>query len=55
MKLDSEYIDIYIINNLIYYKIVEVNKKDKYYIEICEAIIENKDKYRGITLSKYFV
>ena len=55
MKLDGEYIDIYIIDNLIYYKVVEANKKDEYYIEIRKAIAENKDKFRGITLSKCFI
>ena len=53
--MNSEYIDIYIINDFIYYKIVEANKKDKYYIEIRKAIIENKNKFREITFSKYFV
>ena len=45
MKLDNEYIDIYIINNFIYYKVIEANKKDKYYIEIRKTIIENKNKF----------
>ena len=53
--MNSEYIDIYIINNFIYYKVVEANKKDKYYIKIYKAIVENKDKFWGITLSKYFI
>ena len=55
MKLNGEYIDIYIINNFIYYKVVETNKKDKYYIKIRKAIVENKDKFREITLNKYFI
>ena len=55
MKLDSEYIDIYIIDNSIYYKVVRANKKDKYYIKICKAIAKNKNKFREITLSKYFI
>ena len=54
MKLNSEYINIYIIDNLIYYKVVEVNKKDKYYMKIHNAIAEGKDKFREITLNKYF-
>ena len=45
MKLNGEYIDIYIINDLIYYKIIEINKKDKYYIKIRKAIAENKNKF----------
>ena len=44
-----------IIDNFIYYKIVETNKKDKYYIEIRKTIVENKNKFREITLSKYFI
>ena len=55
MKLDSEYIDIYIINNSIYYKVVGANKKNEYYMKIRKAIIKNKDKFREITFSKYFV
>ena len=45
MKLNSKYINIYIIDNFIYYKIVEVNKKNNYYIEIRNAIAEDKDKF----------
>ena len=55
MKLDNKYISIYIINNSIYYKVVKINKKDKYYTKIYKAIVENKNKFRGITLSKYFI
>ena len=45
MKLNNEYINIYIINDSIYYKVVEINKKDKYYIEIYNAIAEDKNKF----------
>ena len=55
MKLDNEYIDIYIIDDFIYYKVIEINKKNKYYIKIRKAIVENKNKFRGITLNKCFV
>ena len=30
---------------LVYYKIIEINKKDKYYIKIYKTIIENKNKF----------
>ena len=55
MKLNSEYINIYIINNFIYYKVVGANKKDKYYMKIYNAIIKDKNKFREITLNKYFI
>ena len=55
MKLNSEYINIYIINDFIYYKVIEINKKDKYYIKIRNAIAEGKDKFQEITLNKYSI
>ena len=55
MKLNDKYIDIYIINNSIYYKVVEANKKDEYYTKIRNAIIEDKNKFREITFNKCFV
>ena len=45
MKLNNEYIDIYIIDNSIYYKVVETNKKDEYYMKIRKTIAENKNKF----------
>ena len=55
MKLNGEYIDVYVIDDSIYYKVVGANKEDEYYTEIRKAIVENKNKFRGITLSKCFV
>ena len=36
----------------IYHKVVGANKKDEYYTKIRNAITEDKDKFRGITLNK---
>ncbi|KAF6240113.1 hypothetical protein HO173_001723 [Letharia columbiana] len=43
---------ISIIDDPIYHKVVGANKEDEYCTEIREAIAKNKDKFRGITLSK---
>ena len=55
LKLDGEHIDVHTIDDPIYYKVVGANKEDEYCTEIREAIAENKDKFREITLSKYSV
>ena len=53
MKLDK--IDIYDIDNFIFYRIAKTNKTNEYYLNIRIAIIEEKEKYYNITLSKYSI
>ena len=43
------------INDLIFYRVAEANKKDELYNEIRVAIVDGQVKYKGIILSKYSV
>ena len=55
LKLDKIEFIIKVINNLIYYRIADENKIDKYYTKIRNAIIKNKKKLEEITLAKYSI
>ena len=55
MKLDRTEFIIKVINNLIYYRIADKNKIDKYYIKIRNVIVEKKKKLEEITLAKYSI
>lgn len=44
-----------IINNSIFYKIVEISIIDKSYFKIRKTITNDKIKFRNIILKKYFV
>ena len=55
MKLDRIEFIIKVINNLIYYRIADKNKIDKYYTKIYNAITKKKKKLEEITLAKYFI
>ena len=43
------------IDNSIFYRIVKINRIDKKYSEIYNAIINNKEKLQDIILAKYFI
>ena len=43
---------IKVINNLIYYRIADENKINKYYTKIRNVIVKNKEKLEEITLAK---
>ena len=53
LKLNN--IDINEINNSIYYRVLKINKDNKFYNNIRDAIIEDFIKYQSITLSKCFI
>ena len=53
LKLNN--INISKINDFIYYRVMKVNKNNKFYNEIRNAITEKFIKYRDITLNKYFI
>ena len=55
LKLDKIEFTIKVINDLIYYRIANKNKIDKYYTKIHNVIIENKKKLEEITLAKYSI
>ena len=52
LNFDDIEFDIKIIDNPFYYKIFEINKADEECDDIREAIINEKNKLKGITLSK---
>ena len=52
MKLDEIEFIIKVINDLIYYRIANENKIDKYYTKIRNVIVKNKKKLEGIILAK---
>ena len=52
MNLDNIEFDIKIIDDPLYYKVFEINKTDKKCDDIREAIINDKDKLKDITLNK---
>ena len=54
-RLNLNSVEIYKINDLIYYRIIEINKNNKFYIDIRDVINEDFVKYKDITLSKYFI
>ena len=48
-------INIDIVNNFIYYKMIKINFINKKYIEIYEIINNDKKKLKDITFNKYFI
>ena len=55
MKLDDTKYAINAINDLIYYRVVIVNKNNEKCSEIRNAIFEDKEKLNDITLIKYSI
>ena len=48
-------INIDIVNDFIYYKMIEINFVNEKYIKICEIINDDKEKLKDITFNKYFI
>ena len=48
-------ININIVNNFIYHKIIKINFINKKCIEIHEIIDDDKKKLKNITFNKYFI
>ena len=55
LKLNNKDIKIYIINNFIFYRIVQKNKVNKFYNEIYKTIIKDKNKLREVIFNKCFI
>ena len=52
LNFDDIEFDVNVIDDLFYHKVFKANKVDDECNEICETIIDDKKKLRGITLNK---
>ena len=51
-RLDLDDINILIINDSIFYRVLNVNRDNEFYIEVRDIIINNLFKYKDIIFSK---
>ena len=54
-RLDLNSVEINKIDESIYYRIMKINKHNKFYNDVRDIIAEGFIKYRDITLSKCFI
>lgn len=51
-RLDLDGVDIYAMDDPLYYRVADANRTDEFYNEIRHVIANGDVKYKGITLSK---